>query len=52
MDTSKLFEMAQLSDSEAASLPDRQKERLEEFREYAKKHAMDLGYLYEATFGA
>ncbi len=52
MDMSKLFEMAQLSDSEAADLPERHKERLQEFREYAKKHVMDLAYLYDAAFGA
>ncbi|MBI2907017.1 MAG: hypothetical protein HYX92_05115 [Chloroflexi bacterium] len=52
MDKSKLFEIAALSDSEAADLPERQKKRLAQFREYAKKHAMDLGYLYDAAFGA
>lgn len=52
MEKSKLFEIAALSESESAELPERQKARLAEFKEYAKKHAMDLGYLYDAAFGA
>lgn len=52
MDKSLLFEMLELSDSEAAELPERQKERLAELREYAKTHVRELAYLYDAAFGS
>ncbi len=51
MGKTKLFEIAELAPSESADLPARQKECVAEFKEYARKHALELGYLYDAAFG-
>ncbi|MFH1485357.1 MAG: hypothetical protein ABIH46_04735 [Chloroflexota bacterium] len=51
MDKSKLFEVAELTEEEGAELPERQKERFTELKEYAQKHVGELAYLYDAAFG-